>query len=90
MPDLEHLTNGKECWCFPYTLKEGDSLIVVHNESPMTPRDIDNILRMALRLLETIPEEYYGPMDDLITDGFNNLDDALSTMKVTLPEATDA
>ena len=86
MTDLEHNTEGKECWCYPYILKEGDSIIVVHNESPMTPSDIGRTLRMAMRLLETIPDEYYGPMDELITDGFNNLDDALSTMQVILPE----
>ncbi len=88
MPDLEHNTDGSNCWCYPYTLEDG--LLVVHNNSPMTPSDIDRTLRMVLRLLETIPAEYYGPMDDLITDGFNSLDDALSVMKVILPENLNA
>ena len=46
--------------------------------------DLFEILNFAAGAIERIPEGYYSPIDDYVTDAFNCMDDAITLLRCEL------
>jgi hypothetical protein len=53
---------------------------------PMEPQEARTMAEEALKTIESIGYPVYAPFDELLSDAFNALEDAIATIKPVLVE----
>ena len=46
----EHITDGKPCWCKPRAIRDGDSIVWVHNDIPKSLLEGQELLEWVMKL----------------------------------------